>query len=63
MKVTGIRTRPYQFRMSRRLGDANFPEGRQMSAGMVVFVDSDEGITGISIGSPGRRRRSTRWSL
>ena len=53
MKVTGIRTRPYQFRMSRRLGDANFPEGRQMSAGMVVFVDSDEGITGISIGSPG----------
>ena len=55
MKVTGIRTRPYQFRMTRRLGDANFPEGRQMSAGMVVFVDSDEGITGISIGSPGAR--------
>jgi L-alanine-DL-glutamate epimerase-like enolase superfamily enzyme len=41
--------------MTRRLGDANFPEGRQMSAGMVVFVDSDEGITGISIGSPGAR--------
>ena len=55
MKVTGIRTRPYQFRMTRRLGDANFPEGRQMSAGMVVFVDSDEGITGVSIGSPGAR--------
>ena len=55
MKVTGIRTRPYQFRMTRKLGDANFPEGRQMSAGMVVFVDSDEGITGVSIGSPGAR--------
>ena len=55
MKVAGIRTRPYQFRMTRRLGDANFPEGRQMSAGMVVFVDSDEGITGVSIGSPGAR--------
>ena len=55
MKVTGIRTRPYQFRMTRKLGDANFPEGRRMSAGMVVFVDSDEGVTGISIGSPGAR--------
>ncbi len=53
MKVTGIRTKPYQFKMSRKLGDANFPEGRQMSGGMVVFVDSDEGLTGVSIGSPG----------
>ena len=50
MKVTGIRTTPYWYRTTRRFADVNFPEGRQDWAGLAVFVDTDEGLTGVSIG-------------
>jgi len=52
MKITGIRTKAYQFELERRLGDANFPEGRKLWTGLAVFIDTDEGLTGVSVGSP-----------
>ena len=56
MKITRIRTKPYEFELSRPIGDANFPEGRKRWTGLAVFIDTDEGLTGVSIGSPSVRR-------
>lgn len=55
MKVTRIRTVPYRFNLARKLGDANFPEGRQAWSAMAVFLDTDEGLTGVAIGGIGAR--------
>jgi L-alanine-DL-glutamate epimerase-like enolase superfamily enzyme len=55
MKLTAIRTRPYQFELKRPLGDVNFPEGRKLWSGLAVFLDTDEGLCGVSIGNPGSR--------
>lgn len=52
MKVTGIRTKAYQFELKRPLGDANFPEGRKQWGGLAIFLDTDEGLTGVALGSP-----------
>ena len=52
MKITEIRTISYAFDLSRPIGDANFPEGRKRWSGMAVFVDTDQGLTGVSLGSP-----------
>ena len=45
MKVIGIRTRPYFFELDRFMGDANFPSGNKQMSGMIVYVDTDEGIS------------------
>ncbi len=45
----------YEYDMMRPLGDANSPKGRSRVSGLAVFIDTDEGITGISEGSPGAR--------
>lgn len=55
MKITGVRTKLYEINLKRPLGDANSPGGRGHMAAVAVFIDSDEGITGISIGSPAAR--------
>ncbi|MBI4220359.1 MAG: mandelate racemase/muconate lactonizing enzyme family protein, partial [Chloroflexi bacterium] len=51
MKVTGIRIKHYQFKMARKLGDANYPAGTDEGAGSILYIDTDEGITGIALGS------------
>jgi L-alanine-DL-glutamate epimerase-like enolase superfamily enzyme len=51
MKITGVRTKLYEFEMARPIGDANNPIGRKHSAQVAVFVDTDEGITGVSLGA------------
>ena len=55
MKITGVRTILYEFTMKRSLGDANSPRGRDRASNLAIFVDSDEGVTGISYGSPAAR--------
>ncbi len=55
MKITGVRTVLYEFDMARPLGDANNPRGVKRTASLAVFIDTDEGITGISMGAPGAR--------
>jgi L-alanine-DL-glutamate epimerase-like enolase superfamily enzyme len=49
MRVTGIRTQKYWYRTDRPFADVNFPEGRTDWSGLAVFVDTDEGLTGVSI--------------
>jgi L-alanine-DL-glutamate epimerase-like enolase superfamily enzyme len=55
MKITGVRTILYEFAMKRSLGDANSPRGRDRASSLAIFIDSDEGVTGISSGSPAAR--------
>ncbi|MFN8526173.1 MAG: mandelate racemase/muconate lactonizing enzyme family protein [Chloroflexota bacterium] len=56
MKITGIRTTPYVFDMARSLGDANGPAGSARSAGLAIFLDTDQGVTGVMTGNPGAER-------
>lgn len=55
MKITGVRTKIYSFDMKRYLGDANSPRGWQKSTHMAVFVDTDAGISGVSLGGTSAR--------
>jgi L-alanine-DL-glutamate epimerase-like enolase superfamily enzyme len=55
VKITGVRTRLYQFEMARALGDANSPRGSSAGAGLAIFIDTDEGVTGVTTGGPGAR--------
>ena len=50
MKVTGFRQASYHFYMDRKIGDANGPVGSDRGGGSFLYIDTDEGITGISLG-------------
>ena len=52
MKITGVRSTLFEIELRRRLGDCNNPAGRSHAASVAVFIDTDEGITGISLGAP-----------
>ena len=52
MKITGVRTQLYEIELTRKLGDANGPQGRSRAASLAVFIDSDVGLSGMAIGSP-----------
>ena len=56
MKVTGVRTKAYEIELTRPLGDANDPRGCTHLAMMAVFLDTDEGISGIAISGPGAEK-------
>ena len=53
MKITGIRTILFEHEMARPIGDANNPRGRAQYAALAVFLDTDVGLTGVSLGDPG----------
>ena len=53
MKITDVRTQLYEITMDRPIGDANNPSGRQQMAGLAVWLECDEGVSGIALGSPG----------
>src|SRR3954464_997414 len=55
MKITGVRTRLYEFTAGRALGDVNLPSRSHRAHRLAVFVDTDEGVTGVTTGSPGAR--------
>lgn len=55
MKITGVKTTVYEYRMARRRGDANSPSGRSRASGCVVELMTDEGLTGVAIGGGGAR--------
>ena len=48
MKITGIRCVKYVFPIERVLADANAIRGRNVFSGMVVYIDTDDGFTGIN---------------
>lgn len=52
MKITGLRARVYSHPLTRRLGDANLPQGFGTNAAVALFVETDDGLTGVSIGAP-----------
>ena len=53
MKITSIRLILFEHQMARPIGDANNPRGRDQYAALAVFLDSDVGLTGVSLGNPG----------
>ncbi|MEC8990688.1 MAG: mandelate racemase/muconate lactonizing enzyme family protein, partial [Candidatus Latescibacterota bacterium] len=50
MKITGVRTQPYQIQLHRPIGDANNPDGGRLMPSEALFLDTDEGLSGISFG-------------
>ncbi len=53
MIITGIRTQPFQIKMKRFIGDANNPIGRGTMTANALWIDTDEGVSGISMaGAP-----------
>ena len=53
MKVTGYRVENYLMKMDRLVGDANLPSGVEMLPGSILFLETDENITGLSLGYGG----------
>jgi L-alanine-DL-glutamate epimerase-like enolase superfamily enzyme len=51
VKITDIRVRPYEHDLSRRLGDVNAPDGFGRVSMVAVFIDTDQELTGQSVGS------------
>lgn len=56
MKITGVRTLLYQFEATRYLGDANSPHGWKKMSHLAVFIDTDEGVSGVTISGGSARR-------
>jgi len=50
MKITGVRSQPYQIKMKRPIGDANNPSGGDVMTASAIWLDTDEGISGIATG-------------
>ena len=53
MKITDVRVRRYEYLLSRKIGDVNYPVGIDQCTGSICFIDTDEGITGVSLGGSG----------
>ena len=53
MKITGVRTVLYEIPLTRPIGDANGPKGQTHMASLAVFIDTDEGVSGVSVGGGG----------
>jgi L-alanine-DL-glutamate epimerase-like enolase superfamily enzyme len=50
VKITGYRVEQYLMRLDRPLGDANLPEGFDVMPASILFIDTDQNVTGISLG-------------
>ena len=48
MKITGCRVEKYIYKVDRGIADANNPSGEDLSVGSLLFLETDEGITGIA---------------
>lgn len=53
MKITGFRAQSYTMKLDRPVGDANCPTGVDLVPGSIVYVDTDEGVSGVSLGFGG----------
>ncbi|MGH8314505.1 MAG: enolase C-terminal domain-like protein, partial [Steroidobacterales bacterium] len=53
MKITGYRMETYLMKMDRAVGDANLPEGVDLMPGSILYLETDENITGVSLGFGG----------
>jgi len=55
VKITGVRTKLYRFDLTRPIGDANSPVGWKSATHMAVYIDTDEGVSGVTLGSANAR--------
>ena len=55
MKITGYRVEQYLMKMDRLIGDANLPDGTDLMPGSILYLETDENISGISLGFGGTR--------
>lgn len=53
MKITGYRVENYLMKMDRAVGDANLPSGVDLLPGSILFLETDENVTGIALGYGG----------
>ena len=53
MKITGYRVEHYLMKMDRAVADANLPSGVEMLPGSILYLDTDEQVSGISLGYGG----------
>ena len=55
MKITGVRTQAYEITLRRPIGDANNPAGADRMPMLAVWLDCDEGPSGVAFGAPAVR--------
>ena len=48
MKITGYRLEKYIQTMDRAIGDANYPQGDDLMASALLWIETDEGISGVA---------------
>ncbi|NKB71417.1 MAG: mandelate racemase/muconate lactonizing enzyme family protein [Candidatus Latescibacteria bacterium] len=48
MKITGYRLEHYPYTLDRPLADCNYPAGNYVMHGSLLFIDTDEGLTGLA---------------
>lgn len=53
MKITGYRSAAYLMKMDRAVGDANLPEGVDLMPGSILYLDTDENVSGVALGYGG----------
>jgi len=53
VKITGFRSEVYSMKLDRELADANLPSGVNILPAAVLFLDTDENITGVALGYGG----------
>ncbi len=57
MTVTSFGTRMGEYRMDRKLSDANGPVGTDVGRGSFLFIDTDDRISGVALGGGPALRR------
>jgi L-alanine-DL-glutamate epimerase-like enolase superfamily enzyme len=55
MKITNFRVEQYLMKLDRLIGDANLPDGTDLMPGSILYLETDENITGISLGFGGTK--------
>ena len=53
MKITGYRYETYMMKLDRPIADCNLPEGVELLPGSILYIETDENITGLSLGFGG----------
>lgn len=48
MKITGYRLETYIQQMDRAIGDANYPQGDDLMGSAILWLETDEGVTGMA---------------
>ena len=50
MKITGFRVENYTMQMDRPIADSNYPAGDDLMPSSLLWIETDEGVSGIAPG-------------